>query len=138
MAPFCEGSNFARMTNVQFADDVLESLQERYPRFHGKAYLFLLTALRDVIESLEEPRHVSGEELALGVKALALRQYGPMARTVLAHWGIHSTQDLGEVVFAMVDCGLLIRREEDQQEDFLDLFDFEEAFERDYPWGARI
>jgi uncharacterized repeat protein (TIGR04138 family) len=126
------------MTNVQFADDVLESLQERNPRFHGNAYLFLLTALRGVIESLEKPRHVSGEELAQGVRDLALRQYGPLARTVLAHWGIHSTEDVGEVVFAMVDCGLLTRREEDRQEDFRDLFDFEEAFERDYPWGARI
>jgi uncharacterized repeat protein (TIGR04138 family) len=126
------------MTDLQFADDVLESLQERDPRFHGKAYLFLLTALRDVIESLDEPRHVSGEELAQGVRDLALRQYGPMARSVLAHWGIHSTQDLGEVVFAMVECGLLIRREEDRQEDFRNLFDFEEAFERNYPWGARI
>jgi uncharacterized repeat protein (TIGR04138 family) len=123
------------MMDLQFAEEVLKNLQDRHPRFHGKAYLFLLSALHSVLEGLEEPRHISGEELAHGVRKLALEKYGPMARTVLEHWGIHSTEDLGEMVFAMVDCGVLIKREEDRKEDFEDLFDFEEAFERDYPWG---
>lgn len=123
------------MTELQFAEEILERLQDRYPRFHGKAYLFLLSALHSVLEGLEEPRHISGKELALGVRELALKRYGPMARTVLEHWGIHSTQDLGEIVFAMVECGVLIKREEDRKEDFHDLYDFEEVFERDYPWG---
>lgn len=123
------------MTKLQFAEEILEKLQGRYPRFHGKAYLFLLSALHLVMEGLEEPRHISGEELAEGVRELALKRYGPMARTVMEHWGIHSTQDLGEIVFAMVDCGVLIRREEDRKEDFRNLYDFEEAFERNYPWG---
>ena len=126
------------MTELQFAEEVLHRLQERNPRFHEKAYLFLLSALHEVLEGLEEPRHISGEELAKGVRGLALKQYGPMARTVLAHWGIHSTEDLGDIVFAMVECGVLIKRDEDQREDFQDLFDFEEAFERDYPWGGRV
>lgn len=123
------------MTKLQFAEEILEQLRDRYPRFHGKAYLFLLSALHSVLEGLEEPRHISGEELAQGVRELALERYGPMARTVLEHWGIHSTQDLGEIVFAMVECGVLIRREEDRKEDFRDLYDFEDAFERNYPWG---
>lgn len=126
------------MTELQFAEEVLERLQDRYPRFHGKAYLFLLSALHAVLEGLKEPRHISGQELAHGVKELALDRYGPMARTVLEHWGIHSTHDLGEIVFAMVECGILIRREEDRKEDFQDLYDFEEVFERNYPWGRRI
>ena len=126
------------MTDQQVAEEILYRLQERNPRFHEKAYLFLLSALHEVLEGLEEPRHISGEELAKGVRGLALKQYGPMARTVLAHWGIHSTEDLGDIVFAMVECGVLIKRDEDQREDFQDLFDFEEAFERDYPWGGRV
>jgi len=126
------------MTELQFAEEILEKLQGRNPRFHGKAYLFLLSALHEVLAELEEPRHVSGEELAYGVRDLALRQYGPMARTVLEHWGIHDTADLGEIVFAMVDCGVLTKREEDRREDFQDLFDFEEVFERHYPWGQRV
>lgn len=130
--------NFVGMTDLQFADEILERLRERNPRFHGKAYLFLLSALHSVIDELDQPRHISGAELAHGVRRLALRDFGPMARTVLAHWGIHSTEDLGEIVFAMVDCGVLTKREEDRPEDFQDLFDFQEAFEEDYPWGARV
>ena len=60
-----------------------------------------------------------------------------MARTVLEHWGIHRTDDIGGVVFALVDQGILIKQDEDRAEDFADLFDFEETFELRYPWEAR-
>lgn len=136
VASFAEEGIFPSMTELQFAEDVLERLQDQNPKFHGKAYLFLLSALHSVLAGLEESRHISGEELAHGVRELALSQYGPMARTVLGHWGIHGTEDLGEIVFAMVECGVLVKEEDDRREDFQDLFDFEEAFERDYPWGG--
>ena len=126
------------MSELRFADEVLDRLRSANPRFHEKAYFFLLAALHSVIQGLQEPRHISGRELSEGVRALALDRFGPMARTVLEHWGIHSTEDLGDIVFALVDCGILIRRDEDRREDFRDLFDFEEAFEANYPWGARL
>jgi len=125
------------MTDVIFAEEILQHLRARNPRFHGKAYVFLLSALHTVLERQGEARHISGQELADGVRELALARYGLMARTVLEHWGIHSTDDLGEMVFAMVDCGVLIKREEDRMEDFRSLYDFEEVFEREYPWGGR-
>ena len=124
------------MSELQFAEEILDQLRERNPRFDGKAYLFLLSSLHAVLEQLAEPRHISGRELAQGVRSLALCCFGPMARTVLEHWGIHNTDDLGEIVFALVECGILIKQEEDRREDFRDVYDFEEAFEQDYPWGA--
>lgn len=124
------------MTELQFAEEILDQLRERNPRFHGKAYLFLLSSLHAVLEDLDQPRHISGRELARGVRDLALERFGPMARIVLEHWGVHNTDDLGEIVFALVDCGILIKQEEDRREDFRDVYDFEEAFEQDYPWGA--
>ncbi len=126
------------MTDLQFADEVLDRLQERYPRFHARSYVFVLQALHQVIQTLEEPRHVTGQELAEGVRELALDRFGPMARSVLEHWGIHDTEDVGRVVFAMVEQGILIKQDGDQPEDFSDVFDFEEAFElNNYPWDAR-
>jgi uncharacterized repeat protein (TIGR04138 family) len=124
------------MTEVQFADEILNRLRKRNPRFQGKAYLFVLSALHHVMEGLDSPRHISGEELAEGVRDLAIREFGPMARTVLEYWGIHCTRDLGEIVFALVEAGVLIREDDDHLDDFRDLFDFEEAFERDYPWNG--
>jgi uncharacterized repeat protein (TIGR04138 family) len=125
------------MTEVQFADEILDRLKERNPRYHGKAYLFLLSSLHHVIEGLDRPRHISGKELAEGARSLALDRFGPLARTVLEHWGIHATDDLGEIVFALVEAGILVAEPHDSPEDFRDLFLFEEAFERDYPWTAR-
>ncbi len=124
------------MTELRFADEVFEQLQEKNPRFHVRSYLFVLQALHSVIRSLDEPRHISGRELTEGVRELAISQYGPLARTVLEHWGIHETEDVGRVVFAMVEQGILIKQDEDRPEDFADLFDFEEAFELNYPWAA--
>ena len=124
------------MTELQFADEILDQLQERNPRFHARSYEFVLHALHSVIRTLDEPRHITGNELANGVQELALSRYGPLARTVLEHWGIHETEDVGRVVFAMVEQGILVKEDEDDQQDFTDLFDFEEAFEREYPWSA--
>jgi uncharacterized repeat protein (TIGR04138 family) len=126
------------MTDLEFADDVLDQLQERNPRFHVHSYMFVLQALHSVIQSLDEPRHISGRELTEGVRELALGRYGPMAGTVLEHWGIHVTEDVGRVVFAMVEQGILIKQDDDQAEDFADVFDFEETFELNYPWEARL
>jgi uncharacterized repeat protein (TIGR04138 family) len=124
------------MTELQFQDEVLDQLQERNPRFHARCYGFVMLALQSVIQSLDEPRHISGRELTEGVRELAIGRYGLLAKAVLEHWGIHGTEDVGRVVFAMVEQGLLVKEDDDRPEHFADLFDFEEAFETDYPWGS--
>jgi uncharacterized repeat protein (TIGR04138 family) len=124
--------------NAPFLDDaMLEKLRDRNPRFHEAAYLFVLSSLHHVIERLPEARHISGRELAEGVRDLAVHRFGPMARTVLEHWGVSGTADVGSIVFALVECGILIRQDEDSLDDFRDVFDFDDAFEQDYPWGDR-
>jgi uncharacterized repeat protein (TIGR04138 family) len=123
------------MNGIIIDESLLERLRDRNPRFHETAYVFVLEALHHVIQALPEPRHISGPELAEGVRDLAIERFGPMARTVLEHWGIRATADVGEIVFALVDLGVLIRQDEDAIEDFAGVFDFDEAFDRQYPWG---
>ncbi|MCG8468673.1 MAG: hypothetical protein MJB57_10770 [Gemmatimonadetes bacterium] len=115
---------------------VLASLQEKNPRYAENGYLFVLSALHCRLSSLELPRHISGQEVAEAVRDLALERYGPLARQVLEHWGIHATADIGEIVFALVDGGVLIKQPEDTREDFEGLYSFEEAFEDSYPWSG--
>jgi uncharacterized repeat protein (TIGR04138 family) len=125
--------------NGPFLDDtIVEKLRERCPRFHESAHLFVLNALHHVIERLPEPRHISGRELTQGVRDLAILRFGPMARTVLEHWGVRATSDVGEIVFALVECGILIKQDDDTPADFADVFDFDDAFEQDYPWGGPV
>ncbi len=106
------------------------------PRYTEAAYLFLLSALQRRLSSLELPRHISGAEVADAVRELALERFGPLARTVLEHWGVHGTTDIGEIVFALVECGVLVKQPDDSREDFEGLFSFDEAFEDSYPWSA--
>lgn len=119
-------------------DVVLGWLREHYPRYHEAAYIFMLSALHRVLQRLDRPRHITGRELAEGARDLALEDYGPMARTVLEHWGIRSTDDFGGVVFALVECGVLVKEESDSPDDFQEVFDFAEVFDQNYPWGSAL
>ncbi|MDX1661840.1 MAG: hypothetical protein R3326_08625 [Gemmatimonadota bacterium] len=111
----------------------LSQLDERYD---DRAYAFVLMALEEVVERLPERRHVSGAELVEGCRSLAMRLWGPMAKTVLEHWSIHRTRDFGEIVFNLLEVGVLSKDDADSVHDFDDLFDFTEVFERRYPWGG--
>lgn len=115
--------------------NLLAKLREKNPRYSDAAYLFVLSALQYAIDRLDEPRHITGQELSEGCRDLAIERFGPMARTVLEHWGIHCTDDMGAIVYALIDCHVLIKQDSDSREDFRDVFHFDEAFDRDYPWG---
>ncbi len=73
-------------------------------------------------------RHVSGQLLCQGLRDYALQQYGLLARTVLKQWHINSTEDFGKIVFAMVESGLMQKTDQDTVHDFVDVFDFNQAF----------
>ena len=124
------------MDGAVLAEPVLERLRKRHPAYNETAYLFILAALHYTIERVGEARHISGRELVEGCRDLAIERFGLMARSVLEFWGIRSTRDLGELVFALVECGVLVKQEGDCVDEFCDVFCFSEAFERNYPWCA--
>ncbi|MFM9014819.1 MAG: Minf_1886 family protein [Gemmatimonadota bacterium] len=122
------------MPELAFRDGVMDRIRVRESRFDEKAFLFVLAGIEFCQQRLTERRHLSGRELALGCRDLALERYGVLARSVLEHWGLTSSASIGEVVFALVDVGLLSAQPTDSAADFLDVFDFHEAFDRNYPW----
>ena len=73
-------------------------------------------------------RHLTGQQLCEAARLYALQQYGMLARTVLDYWGIHSTADLGEIVFNMIEIGQMRKTRHDKREHFHDVYDFREAF----------
>lgn len=104
---------------------VFETMREQIP----------IRVLRSVIRQggpAAFHRHVSGEELCDGVRVLALRRWGRMAAAVLASWGIESTRDIGRLVFWLIEIGRLQKQPGDSIEEFEDVFDFREVFERGY------
>ncbi len=76
-------------------------------------------------------RHISGQELCEAARQYAIQQYGYLARTVLAAWGVSRTDDFGEIVFNMIDIGQMRKTSKDRREDFHGVYDFAEGFERD-------
>jgi uncharacterized repeat protein (TIGR04138 family) len=82
--------------------------------------------------SEKKPRvlgHVDAAELCDAVRKLGLRQYGSLAAMLLAHWGVHSTSDIGEIIYNLIAAGDLEKTEGDSRSDFDNLFDFATAFE---------
>ncbi len=118
-------------------DDVLERILRQNPRYHREAYLLVREALDYTQKRLSatrraEPRHVSGQELLSGIRDYALALYGPMTKTVLNEWGIGACEDFGEIVFTLVDQGLLSKTETDSRDDFKGGFDFDRAFQQPF------
>lgn len=141
----------------------LAELLRRDHRYRFDAYVFVFDALRFGQEKLglgaetsdfaepekfadsdetadeddaEGERHVSGQELCRAIQHYAIDQYGLLARSVLAHWGVHTTGDFGEIVFNLIDIGQMRKTEQDRREDFDNVFDFADAFRTEEVFSA--
>jgi uncharacterized repeat protein (TIGR04138 family) len=120
------------MVDRKTADELLTSLVERDQRYAREAYIFVSEALQYTVEKAGRPGHVTGAVLCEGLCGYALDQFGRLARTVLASWGVKRSEDIGEIVFNMVDVGLLRKTDEDRREDFAGVVDFEQALDRGF------
>jgi len=117
--------------------EVIDVICTKDPRYLSDAYYFIREALDFAVRMHKKPaegvmRHVSATELLEGIRTFALQEYGPMALTVLQSWGLTSTEDIGEVVFNLVESGKLGKTEEDRREDFAGGYDFERAFSQPF------
>jgi uncharacterized repeat protein (TIGR04138 family) len=124
------------MAELAFREGIMDRIRIREPRFDEQAYLFVLSALEMCQAQMTVRRHITGVELARAARDLALDRFGLMARVVFEHWGISSTADIGDIVFTLVEMGLLLSQPQDTRDEFVDVFDFDLAFERDYPWNC--
>ena len=125
----------------------LMEVVQRDPRYAYEAYEFLFQALYYTQKALgreppeptpgETPQadnryHVSGKELSHGIKDLALREFGLMARTVFRQWGVERTDDFGEMVFNLVEASLLSKTDEDCRADFHNVYDLDQALQQNF------
>ncbi len=120
------------MVNQKTGDELLNSVLQRDPRYARDAYVFVSEALQYTVEKMGRPGHVTGQALCQGLCDYALDQFGRLARAVLESWGVRRPEDVGEIVFNMVDVGLLRKTDEDRREDFAGAVDFEAALDRGF------
>jgi uncharacterized repeat protein (TIGR04138 family) len=127
------------MQEVNF-DEAVEQILAHDARFHRDAYGFMREALdftQKIIGTKNQGkvRHVTGRELLDGLRQYALQQFGPMTVTVFEEWGIRNCKEFGDIVFNMVEIGLLAKTEKDNRDDFQDGYDFADAFVKPF-WPA--
>ena len=132
----------------------MRELLDEDTRFKFEAYQFIRESLQyahehlnlpDVAHASEAsespsrpgPRHVTGQQLCEACRQYALDQYGFMAQTVLANWGIRSTSDLGELVYNLIRIEQMRKSDTDRREDFDDVYSFEDAFEPEFEFAPR-
>jgi uncharacterized repeat protein (TIGR04138 family) len=110
---------------LSYAQDVLamgrsdESVEHSADKRYGEAE----KTKRD-----EPDRHLTGQQLCEAIRIFALEQYGLLAKVVLESWGLGTTSDFGNVVFNMIDIGLMKKSKSDRREDFDDVYVFDDAF----------
>ena len=113
-------------------DDVLRDLVARDPRYRPDAYRFVFEALDYTLKSHKRTSgHVSGRQLLEGIRDFALDQFGGLAGLVFDQWGVRCTGDFGEIVFNLVEAGLMGKTESDSREDFRDVYEFQDVFRVD-------
>jgi uncharacterized repeat protein (TIGR04138 family) len=121
------------MQPTQFMDAV-EAISSKNPSYDTGAYYFLKEALdftvQRAMESNEgEHRHVAASELLIGFRDLAIQEFGPMASTMMLEWGVKSCNDIGSMVFQLIDEGVFGKQDSDTPEDFAELFPLIETLE---------
>ena len=116
------------MSDVATLEAALAEIRKRDGKYNERAYVFVLAALEFAQTRLTARRHLTGVELAWACRDFALEQFGMLANSVLTHWGIHTTEDFGQIVFMLIEVGLLASQPSDRREDFARVYDFAEVF----------
>ena len=130
------------MQEINF-DDAVEKIRAHDSRYTREAYHFVREALdftQKIVgkENRGTVRHVTGMELLDGVRQYALAQYGPMTVTVFEEWGVRECRDFGEIVFSMVETGMLAKTEKDSRADFQNGYTFIDAFQKPFWPESRL
>lgn len=120
--------------------DAVEAVSRDDRRYHPEAYLFLRDSLEATLKRRKKAKkevggHVAAAELLDGFRIHAVGEFGPMAMTVLDYWGVRSCEDVGQMVFNLVNAGVFGKTDEDTPESFAGGFDFHGAFVTPFKTG---
>lgn len=119
------------MQKIGFAEAV-DRILAKDPRYQRDVYGFVRDALDFTVKqqkkSKEGVSHVTPGQLLDGIRVFALKEFGPMVPTVFGYWNVNSCEDLGHIVFNMIQEQFLGKHDSDTIEQFRDGYDFHQAF----------
>lgn len=117
---------------------IITLITQEDKRYKRGAYYFVREALDHTVRKLNpnldpnQNTHITGQMLLDGIREYAHKQYGPMTITLFQDWAVKSCEDFGEIVFNLVEYGVLGKTEQDNRKDFAKGYNFEEAFVKPY------
>ncbi|MFN0075924.1 MAG: Minf_1886 family protein [Prosthecobacter sp.] len=119
------------MTSISFGEAVRRSIHQD-PRYHPAAYELVRDALHIAAKKFRDEnaddQHVSGQELLAGFRDHVLAEYGPMSSILLDQWGLQRGEDVGNIVYNLIEVGYFGRNDGDSLEDFAGGYAFTTAF----------
>lgn len=115
---------------INYETDSFADILAKDDRFDSRAYDFVLHVIS--VASEEAKGHVTGQELLGYFRDIALDAYGPLAYTVLADWGVHTCEDVGDIVFNLYHSKRIGKTDSDNPDDFIGGFSFETEFLEPY------
>jgi len=132
------------MQDIKF-HEVVEVICKEDTRYDRRAYGFVRAGLDFTVGEIRKKtplktaksgtpvsRHISAPQLLDGMRAFTLDQFGPLSKTVLHEWGVRCCRDFGEIVYNLIEHGIFTKTPEDNREDFIEVFSFEDAFEKPF------
>ncbi|MGJ8696974.1 MAG: Minf_1886 family protein [Verrucomicrobiaceae bacterium] len=124
------------MQPIQLENAIAAIIQEE-PRFAPGAYFLVRESLDFTVDRMAEEndgekRHVTGPELLIGFRDYALKEYGPMAATLLEDWGLKECRHVGEIVFLFIEHGVFGKQDSDTIDDFSNIYEFSTEFTKPF------
>ena len=113
--------------------DAVEQVITNDSRYSGDSYYYLQEVLLKAVEiqrkeTSGENKHVTGGALLEVFRDRALNQFGPMPMMVLQEWGLSKSEDVGNMVFNLIESGAFGKSEHDKREDFMNGYKFHDVF----------
>ncbi len=107
----------------------LETVTSLHPEYDAEAYHLLDRTMNFASSVLELEGHLTAQQLHLCYCKLAEEEYGVLASELLAHWGLETPSDLGQIVYNLIEVGVLGKNNDDDQADFDHLPDFNDVID---------
>jgi len=118
----------------------IKEIIKKDTRYSLQAYQFIFEALdyttnmlgKNQHKTTDVDRHVTGKQLMEGIKQYAIKQFGFMTLTVFEQWGINQDIDFGNIVFNLVESGLMGKTDKDSLDDFKNNYDMKKVFDEEF------
>ncbi|HHT9128736.1 MAG TPA: Minf_1886 family protein [Candidatus Wujingus californicus] len=118
----------------------IKEIIKKDARYSLQAYQFIFEALdyttnmlgKNQHKTTDVDRHVTGKQLMEGIKQYAIKQFGFMTLTVFEQWGINQDIDFGNIVFNLVESGLMGKTDKDSLDDFKNNYDMKKVFDEEF------